>query len=245
MIGAGAGFLPPVSFNATNHAEKIAAADVNGNGILDVVVGETVDIGPAATFAVIINTGNGNFAAPVIYDAAPGGRFGSTAVALADLDNDGDVDLIGGGLYSSGSIDNGAVTIRRNNGTGTFGAAEIILFTNPNYVSIQKSLPPASSTVTVFRILLLRFLRAERSKVLSSSTAMVPAASTPRFITKRHNRHSTSLSSTSTVTVTVISLRSQTPQRRSLFIKILAMVHSQCCRDMKSRRSLMLLKVLI
>ena len=140
LIGAAAGFLPPVNFNATNHAEKIAAADVNGDGILDVVVGETVDIGSAATLAVMINTGNGNFAAPVIYDAAPGGRFGSTAVALADLDNDGDVDLIGGGLYSSGSIDNGAVTIRRNNGSGTFGSAEIILFTNPNYVSNPKEI---------------------------------------------------------------------------------------------------------
>ncbi|HTL78374.1 MAG TPA: VCBS repeat-containing protein [Candidatus Babeliales bacterium] len=128
LTGNSAGFLAPVSFSTANRAEKIAAADVNGDTILDVVVGGQVGSGFAASLAVMINSGNGVFATPVPYDAAPGGRFGSTAVALADLDNDGDADLIGGGDYENGSVDSGAITIRRNNGNGTFGSAEIILF---------------------------------------------------------------------------------------------------------------------
>jgi len=138
LTGNSAGFLPPVSFSTGNRAEKIAAADVNGDTILDVVVGGQVGSGFAASLAVIINSGNGVFSPPVAYDAAPGGRFGSTAVALADLDNDGDVDLIGGGDYENGSVDNGAVTTRRNNGNGTFGSAEIIMFAN--FVSMPKKL---------------------------------------------------------------------------------------------------------
>ena len=65
LTGDSAGFLPPVNFSTANHAEKIAAADVNGDGILDVVVGGQVGIGFDATLAVMINTGNGVFAAPV------------------------------------------------------------------------------------------------------------------------------------------------------------------------------------
>src|SRR6476659_8974244 len=138
LTGNSAGFLPPVNFNTANRAEKIAAADVNGDQILDVGVGGQVGGGFDATLSVMINIGSGVFATPVPYDAAPGARFESTAVALADLDNDGDVDLIGGGDYANGSVDNGAVTIRRNNGNGTFGSAEIIMFAN--FVPMPKEL---------------------------------------------------------------------------------------------------------
>jgi len=128
LIGQQAGFLPPVNFSTTNRAEKVAADDVNGDTVLDVVAGGQTGAGFAASLAVLINLGDGNFAAPVVYDAAPDSFAGSSAVALADLDNDGDLDLIGGGVYENGSLVNGAVTIRRNNGPGTFGSAEIILF---------------------------------------------------------------------------------------------------------------------
>src|SRR5581483_3037850 len=128
LTGQQAGFLPPVNFNTTNRAEKVAAGDVDGDTVLDVVAGGQTGVGFAASLAVLINLGDGDFAAPVVYDAAPDSFAGSPAVALADLENDGDFDLIGGGVYENGSVVNGAVTIRRNNGMGTFGSAEIILF---------------------------------------------------------------------------------------------------------------------
>ena len=108
----------------------------------------------------MVNTGNGNFGTPVPYDPAPNARFDSTAVALADLDNDGDVNLIGGGLYSTGSVDNGAVTIRRNNGNGTFGPAEIIMF--QNFTSQPKELTTGNLNGDSFPDIVATVLPAER-----------------------------------------------------------------------------------
>jgi hypothetical protein len=137
MSGASAGFLAPVTIGNGNQAEKIVTADLNGDNAPDIVAGCRSG-GVSASLIVFLNTGTGDFAPGVSYDAAPGGDLGSTAVALADLDNDGDVDLIGGGSYTTGSVNNGAATIRRNTGSGAFGAADVILFSN--FVSYPKAL---------------------------------------------------------------------------------------------------------
>ncbi|MET0754119.1 MAG: VCBS repeat-containing protein [Pyrinomonadaceae bacterium] len=127
QAGASAGFLAPVNFpvSATN-LNQISAGDANGDGKLDLAV-SGFD-GKGVLLTVLMNDGNGNFAAPTGYQSAPGSRSFSYAVALRDLNNDGKAELMGGGLYSGGSSDYGALTVRRFGANNAFGAAEIYQF---------------------------------------------------------------------------------------------------------------------
>jgi hypothetical protein len=86
-----------------------AVGDVNGDGKPDVVAsgGSQVD--------VLLNAGNGTFAAAQTYGVASG----SIAVAVGDVNGDGKLDIVTAGYYSSN------VNVLLNNGDGTFGAAQV------------------------------------------------------------------------------------------------------------------------
>ena len=125
QTGAGAGYLPRTDIPVGMRAEDLAAADVDGDGHLDLAVGGFQD-NNVTYVSILFGDGNGAFADPVPYEAAPGSfPAARTRVALRDLDDDGDPDLISGGPYEFPPITEGAITIRRNDGLGSFGEAEI------------------------------------------------------------------------------------------------------------------------
>lgn len=146
QTGSAAAFLAPVNYAAGAAPLRLAAADVNGDNRLDLAVGHIRADNPATPvpISILLNGGSGNFAAPFDYESAPGARLFTAAVTFGDLDNDGDADLIGGGLYPNGSVDNGAIIVRRNNGAGAFGNHEIYLF--PNNVDRPQKLTVADIT---------------------------------------------------------------------------------------------------
>jgi hypothetical protein len=105
LLGNGDGtFGAPVDYTGLNTPTGIAAADVNGDGKLDLVESNSGNV------AVLLGKGDGTFAAPVTYPAGQLTANGTGPLAIADFNGDGKPDI---------ATNQG---ILLNNGSGAFGA---------------------------------------------------------------------------------------------------------------------------
>jgi len=107
LLGNGDGtFRAPVTYSTSGYfANSLAAADLDGNGTVDLVVTNDCgddNIGGCATpgpVDVLLGNGDGTFKAAVAY--ASGGQ-GTASVAIKDVNGDGKPDLVVGNCGSEG-----------------------------------------------------------------------------------------------------------------------------------------------
>ncbi len=102
---------PPADYATKRGTGGLELGHLNPDGHVDLIVGGKDDAGKAQ-LAVLLNTGEGTFRAPISYPLLPGGEAHS--IALTDFDTDEDLDIVAAG----GS---GTPQIFLNNGDGTFG----------------------------------------------------------------------------------------------------------------------------
>ncbi len=113
LLNNGAGAFPEIqAFAAGERPRDVVVGDVNGDGQLDLA---TSNDQPAGSFAIVLNTaivGNEGFLPAVSY---PTGMT-PYAIALGDLDRDGDPDAIVSCAVAR------AITVSMNQGNGTFAS---------------------------------------------------------------------------------------------------------------------------
>lgn len=108
LLNNGDGTFAPHVRYGTSHfiARSIAMGDINGDGYADLVA---VD-GQAWFAYILLNNGDGTFAMGPSYGSVSSARY----VALSDLDNDNDADIVAVGYYE--------FAVLLNHGDGTFAA---------------------------------------------------------------------------------------------------------------------------
>lgn len=113
------GLFPTASYNTflpNGQAHDVAAADVNGDGRPDLLVGNTISGTP--NIAVLIGNGDGTFTPPM-QNVVPGGS-GPVDIAVADVNGDGRIDVL---LTKQVSA---TVDVRLGTGTPTLSAGPAV-----------------------------------------------------------------------------------------------------------------------
>jgi hypothetical protein len=114
----------------THSPNALVAVDLNGDHHLDLAV-TTGD-----STAIFLGNGDGTFGAPtyLLYPDPVEGADGAVHIAAADIDHDGDIDLV----TAAGNFP-GGVTVFRNNGNATFTRNRFKInsvVTNPIFVAL-------------------------------------------------------------------------------------------------------------
>ena len=116
LNNGGGTFGPGDPYFAGYYADKIAVGDLNGDGALDFALTNYY----SNSVTVLMNKGDGTFALPAVYYV--GGSYGTSSIALGDVNGDGKLDIVAGVAYDYSY--NGFVATLLNNGDGTFSSSQ-------------------------------------------------------------------------------------------------------------------------
>jgi len=126
LLGNGDGTFQPAQDYATAGfgSSSVAIGDFNGDGNPDVVVASqcsTSDCKSGGSLSVLLGNGNGTLRAATTY---PSGGYTALAVAIADFNNDKNLDLAVANQCQDINCRTGAVSVLLGNGDGTFQSAK-------------------------------------------------------------------------------------------------------------------------